>query len=184
MGGRSSKRWTETEDAILHACYANTPTPVLLLQLHGRSEEAIKQRAAAKGIRKSAEARSEALRQGNEKSRAQGNRRSELVRRPIGATHDKGRYILIKVAQPDVWKPLHIHVWEQANGPVPDGKIVAAKDGSTRNTDISNLCLRTRSEHQLRRHSSHRHLPDEIVDILHLQHELKKEIKRKTKHEK
>ncbi|MEX5352559.1 HNH endonuclease [Pseudomonas juntendi] len=28
-----------------------------------------------------------------------------------------------------MWKPLHVHTWEHANGPVPEGMIVAARDG-------------------------------------------------------
>lgn len=62
--------------------------------------------------------------------------------------------------------------------------IVAAKDGNVRNTELDNLCLRTFSENQLRRNKHYKDLPEEIVDILHLQNELKKEIKRKTRNEK
>ena len=94
--------------------------------------------------------------------------------------HRKGRYILVKVAQPDVWKPLHTHAWEQANGPVPEGMIVAAKDGNVQNIELDNLCLRTLSENQVRRHAKHKDLPEELIDILHLQNEIKKEIKRRA----
>ena len=91
---------------------------------------------------------------------------------------------MVKIAQPDVWKPLHTHVWELANGPVPEGMIVAAKDGNVRNTDLANLCLRTFAENQLRRNTHYRDLPEELIDILHLQNEIKKTIKRKRSNEK
>ncbi|XBG31085.1 HNH endonuclease [Pseudomonas sp. 13.2] len=55
--------------------------------------------------------------------------------------------------------------------------IVAAKDGNVQNVNLDNLCLRTRAEHQLRNNHHYRGLPEEIVDILHLQNELKKEIR-------
>ncbi|MDY7560172.1 HNH endonuclease signature motif containing protein [Pseudomonas sp. AB6] len=104
--------------------------------------------------------------------------------KPIGSTRNTGSRTLIKVGRPDVWKPLHTYIWEQANGPIPEGFIVVAKDGNRKNADIKNLCLRTFSEHVIRCCPNYRHLPEEIVDILHLQNEIKKTIKKRTKHEK
>ena len=40
------------------------------------------------------------------------------------------------------WIPLTVHVWEQAHGPVPDGKIVCPRDGDSTNADLANLELR------------------------------------------
>ncbi|HGY9632391.1 HNH endonuclease signature motif containing protein [Pseudomonas monteilii] len=178
------KRWAEAEDDLLRQLYPNKTNKELCLLLPGRTKTAITLRAALFGLVKTDAHRSET------------HRRILLARleakggqicqdpRPVGATHRKGRYTLIKVAQPDVWKPLHIYTWEQANGPVPEGMIVAAKDGNVQNTNLANLCLRTRAEHQLRNNHHYKGLPEEIVDILHLQNELKKEIKRKTRNEK
>jgi len=99
--------------------------------------------------------------------------------KPIGSIHKKGKWSRIKIAQPDVWKPLHVYVWELKNGPVPDGMIVAAKDGNASNVDIENLCIRSKAEHQLKRNKNYRNLPEELVEVLFLRNEIKKTIKRK-----
>lgn len=45
------------------------------------------------------------------------------------------------------WEFLHRAVWEEHNGPIPDGMIVTFKDGNKQNCDIDNLMLITRGEH-------------------------------------
>lgn len=44
------------------------------------------------------------------------------------------------------WKQLHLLIWEEAHGPVPEGCLVIFKDGNTMNTDLENLALVTRAE--------------------------------------
>lgn len=44
------------------------------------------------------------------------------------------------------WKQLHIVVWEEANGPVPDGHFVIFKDGNIENVKLENLMLVSRAE--------------------------------------
>lgn len=39
------------------------------------------------------------------------------------------------------WEMLHRAVWEEHNGPIPEGMMVAFKDGNTENCDIGNLIL-------------------------------------------
>lgn len=181
---RIVKRWSPEEDTLIQRHYSDKPNSLMAGILPGRSRSSIVQRAKSMGIRKSAQLRSESARRSFLASCKKRGVQPGQEPRPIGATHRKGRYIQIKVAQPDVWKPLHVHAWEQANGPVPDGMIVAAKDGNSRNAALDNLSLRTIAEHQLRRNSHYRHLPEEIVDVLHLQNEIKKAIKRKRSNEK
>ncbi len=181
---RMVKRWTPEEDALVQRFYSDKPNSFMASILPGRTRTSIVQRAKSMGISKSAQQRSDMARRSFLAYCASRGVSPGQQPRPIGATHRKGRYILIKVDQPDVWKPLHTYVWEQANGPVPEGMIVAAKDGNVRNAVLDNLCLRTFSENQLRRNKHYRHLPDEIVDILHLQNEIKKTIKRKLGNEK
>lgn len=178
------KRWTAAEDQLIKQFYSTRSTKELLALLPDRTEHAIVQRAMAFGIQKTKEHRREQSRKSFYELCEKLGVKPGQEPRPIGATHRKGRYIMIKVAQPDVWKTLHTHVWELTNGPVPEGMIVAAKDGNVKNTDLANLCLRTFAENQLRRNAHYKDLPEEIVDILHLQNEIKKEIKRKTTHEK
>lgn len=182
--GRVARRWTASEDLIIRQLYSMRTTKELLILLPDRTAHAVVQRALTFGIQKTKEHRREQSRKSfSELCERRGVKPGQQPR-PIGATHRKGRYILVKVAQPDVWKPLHTHIWEQANGAVPEGMIVAAKDGDVKNTDLANLCLRTFAENQLRRNKHYKDLPEEIVDILHLQNEIKKEIKRKTSDEK
>lgn len=44
------------------------------------------------------------------------------------------------------WKQLHLLVWEEGNGPVPEGHRVIFKDGNRRNCDLENLALVTLAE--------------------------------------
>lgn len=37
------------------------------------------------------------------------------------------------------WTPLHVHVWEEANGKTPKGHVIRFIDGDTLNCDIDNL---------------------------------------------
>lgn len=70
---------------------------------------------------------------------------------PVGAVVvNRDGYKLLKVAMQggiwDRWKPLHRHVWEEHNGPVPEGMVVTFKDSDRLNCDISNLALVTKGE--------------------------------------
>lgn len=46
------------------------------------------------------------------------------------------------------WEFLHRAVWEEANGPIPNDKVVTFKDSDPLNCDLSNLMLVTRRENQ------------------------------------
>lgn len=67
--------------------------------------------------------------------------------RPVGSERvTADGYIEIKVADPNIWRQKHRFVWEQANGPVPDGYAVFILDGNKQNCELSNLKLVKRSE--------------------------------------
>lgn len=59
-------------------------------------------------------------------------------------------YKLLKVkmdgSQWERWVPLHRAVWEEHNGPVPEGMTVSFRDSNSLNCDISNLILISRGE--------------------------------------
>lgn len=64
-----------------------------------------------------------------------------------------GWQMMIKVAQQHPYtghrgwmKPLKLHNWEQARGPVPKGHAVLLIDGDWRHCDVDNLALVTRAE--------------------------------------
>lgn len=74
-----------------------------------------------------------------------------LNEKPVGAIviNSEG-YVLRKKqmegSQWERWEFLHRAVWEEHNGPVPDGMIVMFKDGNRQNCSIDNLMLVSRGE--------------------------------------
>lgn len=56
-------------------------------------------------------------------------------------------YQRIKIAEPNIWKMLHVYIWEQRYGEIPKGKFVVFKDKNPLNVSIENLMLVSRSEH-------------------------------------
>ena len=50
------------------------------------------------------------------------------------------------------WKQLHIAVWEETNGPVPEGCFVIFKDGDVENVKLENLMLVSRAENAMMNH--------------------------------
>lgn len=70
---------------------------------------------------------------------------------PIGTVVTNSQGYLIRKKQMeggqwDRWEFLHRAVWEEHNGPVPDGMTVMFKDGNKQNCDIGNLLLVSRGE--------------------------------------
>lgn len=55
-------------------------------------------------------------------------------------------YTEIKVAEPNVWRRKHVAVWEEVNGPVPEGKIIIFGDGNKKNCDIDNLIMISKNQ--------------------------------------
>ena len=61
--------------------------------------------------------------------------------KPVGSERNLIGYIEVKVQEPNVWRFKHHIVWEEHNGPIPEGYLVCFKDGDPLNTDIENLAL-------------------------------------------
>lgn len=171
-------RWSESDDELLSLIYSSSRPEELSEIFPGRTAAAIRQRARGLGILKNSDYISKLQLEKMEACRRSGGS-NVFESKPIGSIHKKGKWSRIKVAQPDVWKPLHVYTWEQNNGPVPEGMIVAAKDGNASNVDMGNLCLRTKAEHHLKRNKHYRDLPEELLEVLYLRNEIKKTIKRK-----
>lgn len=72
--------------------------------------------------------------------------------RPVGNISIVNGYKLRKKSMEgsywDRWEFLHRAVWEEANGPIPEGHIVSFKDGNPMNCELDNLMLITRRESQ------------------------------------
>jgi len=69
---------------------------------------------------------------------------------PIGSERiTKDGYVQIKIQEGKFqknWRGKHILVWEEHNGPVPEGHAVIFGDGNNRNFDIDNLILVSRAQ--------------------------------------
>lgn len=70
---------------------------------------------------------------------------------PVGTIVTNSQGYLIRKKQMeggqwDRWEFLHRAVWEEHNGPVPEGMIVIFKDGNRQNCDLGNLMLVSRGE--------------------------------------
>lgn len=67
--------------------------------------------------------------------------------RKVGSERiDRDGYVLVKVAEPNKWKLKHRVVWEEANGPIPEGYHVIFSDGNKENLSIDNLILVSRKQ--------------------------------------
>ncbi len=70
---------------------------------------------------------------------------------PIGTERvdSKDGYIYVKIQDGHLnnnWKQKHVLIWEQYNGPVPDGHVIIFGDGNKRNFDPDNLILVSRAQ--------------------------------------
>jgi hypothetical protein len=70
-------------------------------------------------------------------------------------------YKHIRISQA-VWKHLHVQIWEEKNGPTPEGHCIVFKDGDTMNCNIENLECISKHENMLR-NSASINLPDSFV---------------------
>ncbi len=63
-------------------------------------------------------------------------------RRPIGSERiDRDGYVLVKVAEPNKWRPKHRVLWEKVNGPIPKKHRLIFADGNRQNITLDNLIL-------------------------------------------
>ena len=71
--------------------------------------------------------------------------------KPVGSERIdvKDGYVLIKTAEPNIYRPKHKVIWEAENGPVPKGHVITFVDGNKLNLDISNLRMITQVENAI-----------------------------------
>lgn len=75
--------------------------------------------------------------------------------RPVGTIEKRSdTYWWKKISEDKVparrnWKQIHRILWEEANGPVPEGHVIIFKDGNTDNLDLDNLMMVTMQERLL-----------------------------------
>jgi hypothetical protein len=95
----------------------------------------------------------------------------------VGAIRiDHEGYTYVKIADSD-WRLKHRVVYENVNGPVPDGHVVIFKDNNMHNFDINNLQLISQADNMLR-NTIHQY-PEQIQSLIKLKNKLKKKINEK-----
>ena len=60
---------------------------------------------------------------------------------PVGSERESKGYIMVKVAEPNVWIEKHRHIYESMYGNIPTGYKVIFADKNTRNFNPDNLIL-------------------------------------------
>lgn len=113
--------------------------------------------------------------------------------RPIGTiTADHAGYLRIKVREAKhgkertgfgnvrVWPLYHRYVWEQVNGPLPAGYVLAFKDGNRNNCGLENLELVSRAE-MARRNRMWTRYPHELAVAIQLNGVLKRKLRNAKK---
>lgn len=112
--------------------------------------------------------------------------RAAEIAQPIGAERlSKDGYLERKVNN-DLpfqkrWRAVHILVWEEANGPLPEGHCVVFRDGNKQNVALENLECISRAEN-MRRNTLHRY-PKEITDAIRARAVLNRRINHVEKHQ-
>lgn len=90
---------------------------------------------------------------------------------PVGSIRKtKAGYLIKKVKergyQWERWKLLHRLVWEENNGPIPEGYIVGFRDGNKENCEPDNLVLMTMGENAVMNKRGYRETGSvEIADV-------------------
>lgn len=111
---------------------------------------------------------------------------------PIGTEKvDPKRKVLMRKVTDDPaifptrrWRPVHVMVWEAANGPVPEGHIVVFRPGLK--TLIAAEITADRLEtvtlaENMRRNSYHNRFPPELKELVHLKARITRRVRRRTK---
>ncbi|OCK48339.1 hypothetical protein BA766_20130 [Stenotrophomonas maltophilia] len=111
---------------------------------------------------------------------------------PIGTEKvDPKRKVLMRKVTDDPaifptrrWRPVHVMVWEAANGPVPEGHIVVFQPG--RKTLVAAEITADRLEavtlaENMRRNSYHNRYPPELKELVHLKARITRRVRRRTK---
>ncbi|WP_289029584.1 HNH endonuclease signature motif containing protein [uncultured Algoriphagus sp.] len=203
---RRRRDWTEEEDQYLRDHYADTMNKVIGERL-GRSTIAVNHRGKKLGLDKSEKHISSLMSpeigkahrfQKGHTSWNKG-RKIPLTKEMIKAQFPKGHipkntvsigaitsrrnqngieHFWIKLGDKK-WAQLKNHIWEQANGPIPSGYMVAFKDKNPKNCVIENLMLLTRQENMLR--NTIHNYPEEVKASIRLLSKLKRKI---NEHEK
>lgn len=85
-------------------------------------------------------------------------------------------YIERKIAEPNVFVLLHRLIWQEQNGPIPQGFNIQFKDGNKLNVNIENLYMISRSDQLKNQNSFYSKYPKEIQMAIHAKAILSRQI--------
>lgn len=103
--------------------------------------------------------------------------------KPLGSERLMDGYLQRKMTEtgypPTDWVPVHILLWQEHNGPVPDKHCVIFKDGNKANIVIENLECISRSD-LMKRNSLH-NMPPQLTELVQLRGVLTRQINKRSK---
>lgn len=107
--------------------------------------------------------------------------------KPIGSERlTKDGYLQRKVTDtgypPRDWRMVHVVLWEESNGPLPEGHILVFRNGNVTDIRLDNLECISRAEN-MRRNNIH-NLPKELVEVCQLKGAITRQINKRAKREK
>lgn len=156
--GRKAKRkmkqqrpYTIREVLYLKEHYPRTQNEALARQM-GRTVASVKSKGQELGLKKCPDARRSFLKRKPAWNKGRPFKKGQQPHnaRPVGEKYlrkDHGQMLwFIKPKGRNRIMPYHQFRWEQLNGPIPPGHVVAFRDGDTMNTTDNNLVLLTRGE--------------------------------------
>lgn len=89
-------------------------------------------------------------------------------------------YYFIRISEQN-WQFYHRYLWEQHNGPIPEGYNVVFSDGNRRNCCIGNLkCI---SNHELALRNTIQRYPKEVIEMIRLKQRINNQIKKLQENE-
>lgn len=102
--------------------------------------------------------------------------------KPVGSERvNVDGYVEIKVAEPRKWALKHRVIWEEANGPIPEGCNIQFRDGNRLNVKIENLYIISRSDQLMKENAIYARYPKEMQDVMRLKGAINRQIRRKEK---
>lgn len=112
--------------------------------------------------------------------------RANLVYKPVGAERITREGYLERKINDDMpfnrrWRAVHLINWEQIHGPIPQGHVLAFRNGNPRDIGPENLELITRKELMLR--NTIHHLPSDLKDTIMLAGRVKRAIRKRVKND-
>lgn len=177
------KWWTKQEDQQLRNLYPTTKLADIA-RIMGRSTSSVANRRTKLGLKRTPEQQAligdgrfkpgqTSWNKGKKGWKAGGRSKETQFKkghkpsntwRPVGAERvSKDGILYRKVSdtgdKKTDWKAVHVLIWEEINGPLPDGHIVVFKDKDRRNFEADNLEALSRSEH-MKRNSIDRYPPE------------------------